>query len=119
MYEINMQSKIPIYDQILKMLVSQILSGIIKPDEQLPSVRQLAKDIGVNPNTVSKTYKELEREEIIYSVPGKGSFVSKTNKKKLEKYLLDDFDKSVKQALKIGFDKDDLKSRIDELTDES
>ena len=115
MYEINLQSGIPIYDQLMKMILSRILSGILKPNDQLPIVRILAKEIGINPNTVSKTYKELEREKIIYSVPGKGSFVSEIDIKKMEQYLLSEFDNQIKIALNIGFSKEALKQRIDDL----
>lgn len=51
---------------------------MLKENEQLPSVRSLAKEIGVNPNTVAKAYQELERNKIIYSVSGRGSFIAKS-----------------------------------------
>lgn len=115
LYEINLQSGIPIYDQLMKMILSRILSGLLKPGDKLPSVRILAKEVGINPNTVSKTYKELEHENIIYSIPGKGSFVSDIGIEKMEHYLLNEFDEQIRIALKIGFSKETLKSRIDEL----
>ncbi len=56
-----------------------IIHDVLKPNEQLPSVRLLAKQLTINPNTIQKAYRELEREGYIYSIPGKGSFVA--NKK--------------------------------------
>lgn len=115
MYEINIQRSIPIYDQLLKMILSQIISGILKANDQLPSVRDMAKQISINPNTVSKAYKELEREKIIYSVPGKGSYVSDIDRSKVESCLLNEFENQVQLALNMGFTKDDLKKKIDGL----
>ena len=67
---------LPIYEQLKKAIIENTLLGILEPDEQLPSVRSLSKELGVNPNTVQKAYQALESEGIIYSLAGKGSFVS-------------------------------------------
>lgn len=66
----------PIYEQLMDKIRSLIVSRALAPDEQLPSVRVLSSQLTVNPNTIQKAYRELEREGYIYSVPGKGSFVS-------------------------------------------
>jgi GntR family transcriptional regulator len=76
MFVLDYKTKIPIYEQIQSQVVSFIALGIFKPDQQLPAVRQLASDLGVNPNTVQKAYQELERLGYIYSHTGKGSFIS-------------------------------------------
>ncbi|RZI49848.1 GntR family transcriptional regulator [Lactococcus kimchii] len=65
----------PIYEQIILNIKKEVLQGILLPGEKLPSVRTLAKDLSINPNTISKAYKELENQEVIISVKGKGSFV--------------------------------------------
>lgn len=70
------RSKEPIYQQLKQKLTEQIGQGILKPNEQLPPVRTLARDLGVNPNTVQRAYTELEQSGIIYQIVGKGSFVS-------------------------------------------
>lgn len=76
MIQLDFQSRQPIYEQLVLKLSELILLGALKAEDQLPSVRALARDLGVNPNTVQKAYQELERRKIIYSVAGKGSFIS-------------------------------------------
>lgn len=74
--QLDLQSRQPIYEQLVYRLSESVSLGVLRADEQLPSVRTLARDLGVNPNTVQKAYQELERTGIIYSVAGKGSFVA-------------------------------------------
>jgi GntR family transcriptional regulator len=67
----------PIYEQIYEQFVKLISNKVLKTDEQLPSVRDLASSVRINPNTIQRAYKLLESKNYIYSVPGKGNFVSK------------------------------------------
>lgn len=76
MFRINQRSTQPIYEQILESVETLILNGALLKDEQLPSVRAVAKDLAVNPNTIQKAYGLLEERGIIYSRPGRGSFVA-------------------------------------------
>ena len=76
MFAIHLQGGIPIYEQLKKTIVENVLLGVLEPDQQLPSVRTLSKELGVNPNTVQKAYQALEGDGIIYSLSGKGSFIS-------------------------------------------
>lgn len=76
MLQLDLQSRQPIYEQLMLKLSELVILGAMKADDQLPSVRTLARDLGVNPNTVQKAYQELERRGIIYSVAGKGSFIA-------------------------------------------
>lgn len=76
MFRINQRSAQPIYEQILENVETLIISGALLKDEQLPSVRAVAKDLAVNPNTIQKAYGLLEERGIIYSRPGRGSFVA-------------------------------------------
>jgi GntR family transcriptional regulator len=71
-----MRSRVPIYEQIKTQIMELILIGVLKPNDQLPSVRQLARDLSINFNTVKKAFSDLEAEGIIYSLVGRGSFVS-------------------------------------------
>ena len=84
-------------------------------NDQLPSVRALARDLGVNPNTVAKAYQELERNKIIYSVSGRGSFVGPVSKSGLREGILEKFDKAADEAIKAGITADELKKRLDEV----
>ena len=76
MIEIDVKSRVPIYKQIYNQIETFALTGVYEPGRQIMSVRQLAKLIGINPNTIIKAYSELEQNGIIYSVPGRGSFIS-------------------------------------------
>ncbi|WP_455529279.1 GntR family transcriptional regulator [Ruminococcus sp.] len=115
MFSIDLTSRIPIYEQIYQKIVMLILNGTLAENDQLPSVRLLAKSTGVNPNTVAKAYQELERSGVIYSVPGRGSFVSAQNFDEFRKKILADFDSAVNEAFEKGISPDDLKARIDTL----
>ena len=72
---INYRDARPIYEQLKDGFRQLILSGVLAPDEKMPSVRELAGSLAVNPNTIQRAYRELEAEGYICSVPGKGSFV--------------------------------------------
>lgn len=112
MYDIDLQSRTPLYEQIYKKIIELILKKELKPDDQLPSVRALAKELGVNPNTISKAYLQLENDKIIYSLAGRGSFVAKPNTDKIKEKALENFDIAVTEAINIGLDKDELIKRI-------
>ena len=76
MISLNYRDSRPIYEQIKDGLRKLIVTGGLGPDEKLPSVRALAAQLAINPNTIQRAYNELEGEGYIYSVPGKGSFAS-------------------------------------------
>ena len=76
MINLDYQSRIPIYEQIINQVERYIALGIYKPMEQLPSVRELASNLGINPNTVKKAYSELELKGVIVTISTKGTFVS-------------------------------------------
>ena len=76
MFLLNPQSKLPLYEQLVEQLRKQIVLGNAAPDSPLPSVRQLSVELGVNPNTIQKAYREMEQEGLIVSLPGRGSFVT-------------------------------------------
>jgi len=73
---IDYNNKRPIYEQVVSGIKRLILNGVLEPDEKLPSVRSLAVELSINPNTIQRAYGELERDGYIYSVKGKGNFVS-------------------------------------------
>ena len=76
MLDIRLEGKAPIYEQLFSGIAGLISSGELKPDEKLPAVREVAKQLGINPNTVQKAYVQLEQAGLIYSMPAKGSYVS-------------------------------------------
>ncbi|EAG4762519.1 GntR family transcriptional regulator [Listeria monocytogenes] len=76
MFTINTKSQLPIYEQIVQKIKEQVVKGILKEGEKILSIREFASRIGVNPNTVSKAYQELERQEVIVTVKGKGTFIA-------------------------------------------
>ena len=76
MISLNYRDSRPIYEQIKDRLRKLIVTGSIGTDEKLPSVRSLATQLSINPNTIQRAYNELEGEGYIYSVPGKGSFAT-------------------------------------------
>lgn len=117
MFTIDLMSRTPIYEQIYRKIIVLVIKRSLKENDQIPSVRSFAKDTGVNPNTVSKAYQELERNGIIYSLAGRGSFIAKPDIKFLKSFVLSDFDNVVEEALKNGITADDLKKRITEITD--
>ncbi|MBQ7994149.1 MAG: GntR family transcriptional regulator [Solobacterium sp.] len=76
MFLLNLQSKVPIYEQIRTQILRFIEAGVLKPGDKLPSVRQLAQDNGINPNTAARAYIELERKGVVYNLPKKGVYVA-------------------------------------------
>ena len=77
MFKLNYRDSQPIYGQIKDGLRRMIVSGVLEPGEKLPSVRAMAMDLAINPNTIHRAYSELEAEGFIYSIPGKGSFAAR------------------------------------------
>ena len=73
---LDLKDSRPIYEQVVERFKILILKGVISPDEKLPSVRNLAVDLSINPNTIQRAYGELERQGYIYTVKGRGNFAS-------------------------------------------
>ena len=73
---VDLRSRTPIFEQIVDAVRDLAIRGLMKPDEHLPSVRALAAELAINPNTIQKAYGELERQGVIYSLAGRGNFIS-------------------------------------------
>jgi GntR family transcriptional regulator len=84
---IDLRNPKPIYEQIKDKIKQLIIFGALKPDEKLPSVRELAQTTSINPNTIQKAYKDLESDGFIYTVSGRGNFVAPSPKKADSKRL--------------------------------
>ena len=115
MFDIDMMSRVPIYEQLYKKIVELVIGGALKEGDQLPSVRSLAKELGINPNTIAKSYQELERSGIITSLSNRGSFVADVKRESAVDYMLRDYSRCVVSALRAGVTKDELKIRIDKI----
>ena len=76
MISINYRSGLPIYEQVRDGFRQLIITGVLPADSKMPSVREMASSLAINPNTIQRAYRELEAEGYIVSIPGKGSFVS-------------------------------------------
>ena len=107
----------PIYEQIVEKFKTLILKGALQPDEQMPSVRNLAIELSINPNTIQKAYAELERQGFIYTVKGRGNFVSGDGRlvEERKKECLLKILELAKEALEIGMSKLELITEIESL----
>ena len=113
MFTIDFTSRVPIYEQICNNVIRLASAGVFKSGDRLPPVRTVAKEIGVNPNTVAKAYQELERDKVILSLAGRGSFVAKIKDANIKSYIMKDFDFSVREALRAGLTKNELIEHIE------
>lgn len=108
-------SRIPIYEQIINSIERYVSLGILKPSEQIPSIRELAQDLGVNPNTVKKAYSELEAKGVIYVISTKGYFISSKTDEVIERKINDGIDNIIKiinDLQKLGISKEDILKRL-------
>ncbi len=104
----------PIYIQIVDGFREQISAGVMIPDDKLPSVRELAIQLSINPNTIQRSYRQLEAEGWIVTVPGKGCFVAgiPNTAKNQQHAILVTFDETVTTLLHNGFSRQELANRI-------
>ena len=104
----------PIYAQIVDGYRSQISAGILLPGEKLPSVRELAVQLSINPNTIQRSYRQLEAEGWIATVPGKGCFVCGIPQSAIDRKqeLLTAFDRAVVELVSYGVSREELITRL-------
>lgn len=117
MIVIDYRDKRPIYEQIVERFQTLIVSGGMEADEKLPSVRALAVELSINPNTIQRAYAELEREGFIYAVKGRGNFVSGDAgiKKKQQDKMLSELGDCVKYCLRQGISETEIRERVDNI----
>ncbi len=121
MFSIDLMSRTPIYEQIVNQLEDFVLKELIKPGDQIPSVRGLSLELSTNPNTIQKAYSELDRRGIIHSVPGRGCFITMDAKSILSEQKLEkvgDFMELTRELLLAGVPKATLLERIEEVYSE-
>lgn len=121
MFDIDVKSRVPIYEQIIENVKRLIIQGVLLPEEKLPSVRSLAQELTINPNTIQKAYRELEREGYVISRPGKGSFVNdmtETMNREHIKTLTDEVERLIKELVFLDVPAISLKAMIDKAEQE-
>ena len=118
MFLVNPKSKQPLYEQLVEQLRRQLFLGAAQAGQALPSVRQLATELGINPNTIQKAYRRMEAEGMIVSVPGKGSFISDDLADMIKKQRDEQIQKTRQEILtcrEMGLDKETIKRLTDEV----
>lgn len=116
MFQIDPMSRQAVYEQLIDQMERFILSGILKAGDQIPSVRSLSVELSVNPNTIQKAYSQMDAKGMIYSVPGKGCFISpdaleRLSKSKMEK--IKDFENLIQELALAGVTQEQLIECID------
>lgn len=117
---LNYRDARPIYLQIEEGLRKLILTGAIATGDKLPSVRELATQMAINPNTIQRAYRELEAEGFIHTIPGRGSFAAALTEvdDSRKEEVLKSFRSSAIELLGLGIEKETLKHLIDEIKEE-
>ncbi len=122
MIQVDVKDRKPIWEQLVENIKTLVVCGAMHPDEQLPSVRALAGELAINPNTIQKAYAELERCGVVYSIPGRGSFVTSQPDRVTElhrKQLMDEVAVTLKKAKSHGLTKDIILFTVSEIWDEN
>ena len=105
----------PIYEQVSEKFKELMLCGVISENESMPSVRSLAMDLSINPNTIQRAYAELERQGYIYTVKGKGSFAAENTamKENTRKEILIQVSEVIDEAIQIGIPDEEIKKMVE------
>ena len=119
MFQLDLKSRTSIYEQIVDNIKELILSGVLKAEEKLPSVRELSKTLTVNPNTTQKAYRELEYQGFVYTVSGLGTFVAervaeKIDPKRLEE-LKEEAGRLVRELLFLGLGEREIRALFEDV----
>ena len=117
-FTIDPHTGVPIYLQLIEQVKRSVALGVLSPGEQLPTVKQLATDLTINPNTVARVYRELERDGVIETSPGRGSFV-RTNgavghaARAAEDVAAATIDAAIREAKSVGVEPNAVRALID------
>jgi len=111
-FHLDPRSGIPTYLQLVQQVKHAVRYGMLRPDDRLPTAREVVEDLAINPNTVLKAYRELEREGLVHSRPGAGTFVSRTAPEPLSRAvhapLRRSFDRWLEHARAAGLDRESV-----------
>lgn len=116
MIVLDYRDRRPLYEQVTEKLEELMFSGVLPPDSRLPPVRSMATELSINPNTIQRAYAELERQGYIYSIQGKGSFVSDGRylAEGIRKDWEKQFDAAIEEGLRIGVSYQDMIKILEE-----
>ena len=116
MIVLDYRDRRPLYEQVTEKLEELMFSGVLPSDSRLPSVRSMATELSINPNTIQRAYAELERQGYIYSIQGKGSFVSDGRHlaEGIRKDWEKQFDAAIEEGLRIGVSYQDMIKILEE-----
>lgn len=114
MIHVDFKDRTPIWEQLTRNITHLVVSGVLAPNEQLPSVRQLSGELGINPNTIQKAYSELERRGITYTVAGKGCFVTE-NTDRITQTKQDEISEKYRALTKEAMQAHMTRQQIDEI----
>lgn len=114
MIYLDYQDRRPIYEQIVEKFRILIINNVLPPDSKMPSVRQLAVDLAINPNTIQRAYMELEQEGLIYPVKGRGNFVANTENIRLQRLRTydEELEKMIRKGAELGLSEALLHEKI-------
>lgn len=120
MLNIRLEGKTPIYEQLFRGIARLVAAGELSPNEKLPAVREVAKQFGINPNTVQKAYAQLEQAGLIYSIPAKGSYISdrKETAAAVKEEALRNVEKTLREAYLAGVGFDEIVSLAEKIVSE-
>lgn len=119
MINIDARSSKPIYEQIVDGIKENVIRGVLLPGQRIPSIREMSKLITANPNTVSKAYSELERQKVIETITGRGTFISanlfpRADEEKIQK-LKKKLNDLIIEAHYLGLDQSSISKLVDEI----
>lgn len=122
MFQLDLKSRKSIYEQVVDNLKELIISDVLRAEDKLPSVRELSRTLTVNPNTVQKAYRELERQGYVYTASGRGTFVAgrtgtSPDPEKIEK-IIKRIENEIAELFYLGADLSEIQNRIDKLLQE-
>ncbi|AOH54045.1 GntR family transcriptional regulator [Peribacillus muralis] len=119
MFELDVQSRRPIYEQLMDNFKELMINEVLQEHNQLPSIRILAQELEINPNTIQKAYKQLESDGYIYTLPGKGNFVAPPESIKnplKEEKIRNELTKVLSEAIYIGIDKHEIYKLVKDIS---
>jgi GntR family transcriptional regulator len=121
-FQLDLKSRKSIYEQIVDNVKELIITGILKAEDKIPSVRELSKTLTVNPNTIQKAYRELEYQGYLYTVPGRGAFVASPAGQPADEKMIGEVKECLRENIRelfyIGCSLDRIRKLLDELLEE-